>query len=199
MINDLALTTCAAEGVATEASAASRVEQAQRAVISAERVHQQLIARISAEVDAQRSLIREKHAAEMASALAEIREARLAHLAAQDATPDHPWTGKRVFKMETPRGSRSWDRRPPVRVEGVVETRRSSTPFPANRAVYSIPAVGDPFVRFLKKDGTPAAAFERIYRFPEAWALVDDQSGSAGTDAAQVEVTDPGSTLEGES
>lgn len=91
---------------------------------------------------------------------------------AKDRLPDHAWTGRRVFKMEAT--GPSWSRET-KRVDGVVEMRRSSTPFPGNAADYSLPALGEAFVRLVKKDGTPGLQFARLHSH-RGWKLVEAEA-----------------------
>ncbi len=87
-------------------------------------------------------------------------EARKALQDCIDQTATHEWEGKRVVKTITKHqrwGDRSWTEK----VYGIVEVRRSDTSFPQNLASYSYPDMGKPFVRLLRKDGTPGARFEK--------------------------------------
>ena len=131
---------------------------------------------MSAEIAAATNAIREAYSDRLAEARAAVRAATIAHTAALDATPDHPWTGKRVFKMQ-PGGGRIWERKPPVRVEGIADTWRSNSPAPANTSKWNIPKIGEPIVRFLKKDGSAGAKFERLQNYSggTAWKLVEDE------------------------
>lgn len=115
------------------------------------------------EINAATNAINAAYADRLKSARVKVAEAERAHIAAKDATPDHPWTGKRVFKMARPRGSSIWDRRPDVRVDGVVETWRSDSVRPANISSWRAPDIGVPIVREIKKDGKPSAKFERLF------------------------------------
>lgn len=48
-------------------------------------------------------------------------------------------------------------------ITGILEIRTPQTIFAGNAADYSLPSIGDTFVRILSKDGTPGARFECIY------------------------------------
>ena len=99
-----------------------------------------------------------------------------ARIAAEDATPDHEWEGRRVFVMEN--AGPHWNRSQ-KRVEGVVETVRSNTVFASNSSGWRKPAIGEPIVRMLKKDGSPALKFESFYRtWGGKWALCDPASAA---------------------
>jgi hypothetical protein len=108
-------------------------------------------------------------------ARSEMARAERALKGAMDRQPDHPLTGRRVYKME--HVSDRWSRRE-ERVEGVVQTRRSDTEFPGNTASYSLPDLGAGFVRRLNKDGKPGLRFDKLHVGPESWKwhLVEDES-----------------------
>lgn len=111
-----------------------------------------------------------------ASELSAVRQARTAVqrdlLAAKDRLPDHEWTGKRVYKMM----SRGGFRREPVRVDGIVETVRSTTVWPDNISRYRMIAIGKPLVRLLKADGKPGVKFEEMNGEHHGWKLVEGGS-----------------------
>ena len=92
-----------------------------------------------------------------------LRERTRERIAAEDVSPDHPWTGKRVFTMRRPRGM-GWRTHygDPVRIEGIVETYRSTTAMPSNTTSYRLPRIGEGFVRLLKADGSSGLKFERL-------------------------------------
>lgn len=135
------------------AEAAAALSAAEDAVYKVQR-------RVNAEVQVAADAVRAKHSAELSEAANGVRAARQTLNSAKEQLPDHPWTGKRVFHLVS-RGH-VWQKLQPDRVEGIVETRRAGTSFPANAAYYSIPATGEGFVRLLKKDGTPGVKFDRI-------------------------------------
>lgn len=56
---------------------------------------------------------------------------------------------------------------------GLVEVRTRTTPFPNNAANYSMPEVGEAFVRLLKADGKPGSKFEKFYTWME-WEAVSE-------------------------
>lgn len=156
------------------------LEQAERAHSTAEQALRELNQGIAAEQRAAALVIAERHADEVAVARRALEAARRALIAAKDATPDHPMTGKAVYQMvETRRYS--FDASRLVRVDGIVETRRSTTAFPGNTADYRLPRMGDGFVRLLKKDGTPGTKFERLesYSGKLLWSLVEEQQDAA--------------------
>lgn len=94
-------------------------------------------------------------------AVAAHRAAEIARVAAQDALPAHEWEGRKVFYVQ--KRIERWTRREigEDRYEGIVETVRSTTTFPANKA-YGLPAIGGVIVRMLKKDGSPGQKFENF-------------------------------------
>ncbi len=102
----------------------------------------------------------------MAAATDALYQAQKAEREHIDATASHPLEGRRVYRMVS-----SWRRfgsTAAKRIEGMVEVRRTGTNFPTNLNNYSLPALGDPFIRKLKKDGTPGVAIyvrERV----EGW------------------------------
>lgn len=136
------------------------------------------------EIEARRRVALRKAEAEINAALEperqaardEINAAQRALAVAMDRTPDHPWTGKRVYRTE-PQG-RSWERLPDKQIEGVVETRRSNTQFPLNAADYRLPSIGSGFVRLLNKDGKPGLKFEELQRSWNQWKLADEAEAS---------------------
>jgi len=121
--------------------------------------------------------INEKHGAALAEARAAVSEAEANVRAAKDRLPEHPWAGKRVYRMEPQ--TNYWGRRiAEKRVEGVVETMRSCTPIPANTPDWKRPRLGDGFVRFLKADGSPGSRFEPVHNWA-AWKLAEStENGS---------------------
>lgn len=90
-----------------------------------------------------------------------------ARVEAEDNLPPHEWDGQRVYRME--RANRWSDCE--KRVEGIVETRRSSTTFPGNVAYYRLPNIGEGFVRLFKADGSAGARFEKLGLLP--WQLAE--------------------------
>lgn len=178
-----------ADAVQGTDSLGQRIATAARAVEVAERAARDLASLVRAEADAAAAKVQAAHAEELSLARTAVVAAEQALRSLKDETPDHPWTGKRVFKMVTK--GRYWERRAPERVEGVVEMCKSSTSFPANAAYYSRPQIGAAFVRLLKKDGSPGAQFDRafggnysIWKLEEPEAVVpraaqtaDDASG----------------------
>lgn len=138
---------------------------------------------IRQEKEAAASAITERYADRRSALLARLSAARADHVKAQDATPDHEWTGRRVYKMVSQ--GRHWERRPQKRVEGIVETMRSTTALPSNTASYRRPYIGAAIVRLLKKDGTPGAAFDMLSNGSyQPWKLVEAEGEAK---AAQVE------------
>lgn len=123
-----------------------------------------------------------RHADALSAARKVLADAERALRDAKDTLPDHPWTGKRVFKME--HHGPSYRRLPQRRVEGIVETVRSTTAFAVNVGTWRRPAVGTPLVRLLKKDGSPALGFDGLsnrWDGESIWKLVDDGASSAST------------------
>jgi hypothetical protein len=147
------------------------IEQAEAAVVAARKRLNEIDAQIRQEVEKATSQIKTLFAAELQVAFLAVQGCERNLTAAKDRLPDHPWTGKRVFRMKSV--GRFWERRPPVRIEGIVETMRSTTTLPGNTASYSRPALGAGFARLLKKDGTPGLQFESFGR-NDGWKLVDE-------------------------
>lgn len=87
-----------------------------------------------------------------------LREAIRKRIASEDALPDHPWEGARVFRIEAV----GWGGRQKKRVEGIVETVRSTTEFAGNIGDWRKPEIGKAIVRSLKKDGTPGVKFKNL-------------------------------------
>ena len=71
---------------------------------------------------------------------------------AVSATATHPWEGKRVVGHKWVTSGFSGRHETAY---GIVEVRRVDTLFADNLASYKRPAIGEAFVRLLKKDGTP--------------------------------------------
>lgn len=99
-----------------------------------------------------------------------LNDARSAVVDIKNATPDHEWEGRKVFRMESV--GRSYQRLTPIRVEGIVETVRVGAQFAKNLSRYSTPNIGDVIVRLLKKDGSPGLKFSGRVR---DWKLVQEQ------------------------
>lgn len=91
-----------------------------------------------------------------------------------DATTTHPWEGKKVVRVTHEPVSRWSSKTREVRLYGVVEIRRTDTKFPANQR-WGLPDLGDPFVRLLKKDGTPSLKLDRWnWRVTDQWKLAEE-------------------------
>lgn len=87
------------------------------------------------------------------------------------ATPDHEWTGKKVYRIEECFSRRSYKKIGETRLEGVVETYRHGVTLGRGHYVYKI---GQPIVRLLKKDGTPGLKTENLDRtFGGEWKLAE--------------------------
>ncbi|WP_300573458.1 hypothetical protein [Phenylobacterium sp.] len=149
------------------------VDKARAEYSAAKLALSQLESEVATKARAAADAVKAEYADRVRAASLARRAAHVALNAAITATAQHPWEGRRVFRLD-PRGA-VYGRRAPTRVEGVVEVRRTGTAFPGNAATYSMPEMGDAFVRLLKKDGTPGAKFDRLHTgrsFP--WKLVDD-------------------------
>lgn len=97
-----------------------------------------------------------------------LNDAKAATLAAESAvTPDHAWEGRRVF-CEKRRYSSWGSAASTQRLDGVVFTYRPGIDLGTGHK-WSSPSVGDPFVRLLKKDGSPGSKTIALNR--EDWKL----------------------------
>lgn len=173
------------------------VEEAAAAVSLARRALETVTTVAKQEAEAARAAVMQRHAELIGAKSAALIQAELALREAKDRLPDHPWAGKRVFRMEPPRG-RSWEvrGRPEVRVDGIVEMRRSDTVFAANKR-WGLPEIGRPFVRLLNKAGKPGLSFDVLERSYRPWQLADDLGEKTGRDPSSTpDVSDegPGST-----
>jgi hypothetical protein len=113
--------------------------------------------------------VRKRHEAVLVAAQQGRSAARIALTAAQDAGPEHEWTGQRVTKLVP-----NWKYgrlQSTETLTGIVETVRSTTEFAGNLPLYGRPRIGDPIVRLLKKDGTPGLKFERLHGNYHGWKL----------------------------
>lgn len=143
------------------------IAQARQKCEAAEREVSRIENEIAAAKNAARQSIDEEYAERLGAATAARRDAAKALRETKDALlPNHPWTGKRVFSMR--RVGDRWNRKM-ERVEGIVETCRSTTAFPPGQR-YGLPMVGDGFVRQLKKDGKPSL---RFWDLDKEWQLVE--------------------------
>lgn len=134
---------------------------------------------IRAEVDAATAQIKDAYAEKLATATGAVRDAKAVLRDVKDQVPDHPWTGKRVFKMVWAPGQHSWTRDPKsARIEGLVETVRSTTAFPGNVGSYSRPRVGSPLVRLLNKDGSPGLRFDSMGGDYHGWQLAEETANA---------------------
>lgn len=156
-------------------------DEARQLVNDASNAEAKIVAEIGSEVDAATARIRAAHDGELRAARRVLAAARAVLRDLKDQTPDHPWTGKRVFKMVNQ--GRTWDRLPQKRVEAIVETARSTTEYPGNAARYSLPTVGDPFARLLNKDGKPGLRFDGMRGNHHGWKLAEEAANPAETDA----------------
>ena len=126
------------------------------------------------ECEAAERKVKERWASLMDEARDNLRQAVVARVAAEDATADHPWTGKKVFRMEAQ--GRSYQRLPDKRIDGIVETYRSTTKLPENSARWRLPSIGQPIVRLLRKDGSPGLKVEVFSRAYREWKLAEEES-----------------------
>lgn len=151
------------------------VEQARNAEMEADTAYRRIESLRAEAIEAARQRVIDEWRERLSAASDVRREARMARIAAEDAQPDHEWEGRRVFRME-PQG-RSYQRLPDKRIEGIVETYRSTSDVPMSTPSYRLPAIGEAIVRLLKKDGTPGAKFEKLDRgcWSSKWQLVEDQ------------------------
>lgn len=97
----------------------------------------------------------------------QLRELKAELAEARSAIASHPHEGKRVSTKRNV-GTSYMPRYETI--YGVVEVFRVGTEFPANLSHYSIPKVGEAFVRLLKKDGKPGKAIDTRLR---GWKLED--------------------------
>jgi hypothetical protein len=146
------------------------LEKAEAALTAASRALDYIEQQIGDDIAKVADAIRAKYKPELILARERYGAAHTAAITARDKTPDHPWTGKRVFRIKQKWNSSTWRHEPPVREDGIVEMRRSTTRFPGN--IRSLPLMGTPFVRLLKKDGTPALRFEEMHS-RSGWQLVE--------------------------
>lgn len=125
-----------------------------------------------------------KKAHDLPGAREALQAAVIARIAAEDALPPHEWDGRRVFRLESTR----WSGRE-KRIEGVVETVRSTTRFPESAARWRRPNIGSGIVRLLKKDGTAGLKFETMGDW-KAWQLADPE-GDAPNQPPEHPITTP--------
>lgn len=150
------------------------VDEAEAAVRAARHALATVTDAIDAEVAAAKAAIVAAHATARRAADDALFAANAALREANDRTPDHPWTGRRVFKLARAPGQAAWERHPAmIRVEGMVETVRSSTEFPLNTSRYSRPNVGSAIVRPLTKSGQPGIRFETLHSSYHGWKLAE--------------------------
>lgn len=149
----------------------SAVEKAAEAAAVAKKALEALEAEIREAKRVASAEIEARYGNQKADVMATLHERNRDLRDAKNALPDHPWTGKKVF-MECDSGPSY--RRSRVRMDGVVEMRRVDTVFPEN-VRWGIPEIGKPFVRLLKKDGTPGMRFESIHgSWGKKWKLRDE-------------------------
>ena len=79
----------------------------------------------------------------------------------------HKWEGKKVYGYTYGRSYRMSK----TKVFGLVEVCRYDTEFPRNLSSHSTPALGEAFVRKLKKDGSVGKQVSHLY----GWKLVDGE------------------------
>lgn len=105
-----------------------------------------------------------------------VRAAEERLRAAKDALPDHPWTGKRVYREEKQYARFSSRVTGVERIEGVVEMRRTGTVLPGGQ-LWGLPQLGEAFVRLAKKDGSLGLKVEDLERRHrhDQWRLVKEE------------------------
>lgn len=148
-----------------------RIKAAQAAVDEAEIAHRVLDQKFRDERNEAMEAVRVKHAPALSAANKAIIAAQAALAEAKEATEPHPWTGKKVYQMQST-GRYSSNTK---RVEGVVEMRTRATAFPES-VRWGKPEIGTPFVRLLKADGTAGLRFERLGNSHRLlWKLVEGE------------------------
>lgn len=152
---------------------ATPVEQAEDAARAARKALGDLDAEIRAEKVRAKAEIDNRYSNQRGALLDDVRSAERELIAARDRLPDHPWTGKRVYKIEKEYARWSSQVISKTRVEGIVETRRSDTVFPANKR-WGLPAIGEGFVRLLKRDGTPGTKIDSLTGYKSEWLLAEE-------------------------
>lgn len=150
------------------------LEQAEVAAKAARLALEKLDTEIRAEKAKAAAEIDKRYGNQRAAALDDVSATGRALVAAKDSLPDHPWTGKRVYKIERVYERWSSRVRSEIRHEGVVETRRSATTLPAKQR-WGLPQLGEGFVRLLKKDGTPGAKIDSLSGYRSDWKLSEEQ------------------------
>lgn len=149
------------------------LEQATLASAQAHASLNQLTTEIYREKQRAEQEVIDRHAADLAARRAIAAACERDLRAAKDRElPAHEWEGKKVWHVAR-RGS-AWNRIE-VRVEGVVETMRTTTRLPNNTPSWREPPLGYPFVRLLKADGTPGTKFMSFNQDYQQWKLVAGQ------------------------
>jgi predicted DCC family thiol-disulfide oxidoreductase YuxK len=87
--------------------------------------------------------------------------------------PDHAWEGRRVYRMVQ---LRFGIHAPWSRTEGIVETVRKDTKFPANLTAYRIPELGAVIVRLVRRDGGLGIRFFPFADSRNPWSAVDQET-----------------------
>lgn len=147
-----------------------RIKQAEDAYFRASKAVRALEDEVSAEKRAATDRIDRQYEQSLFAAKEVAHHAAEALRAARNADePDHPWSGKKVYRMVNV--GRSFAPRM-VREDGLVETWRITSERPANWSGWRIPPIGQAVVRPLKKDGTPSARFERL---DSCWKLTEGE------------------------
>lgn len=129
---------------------------------------------LKAAIRAAEARIRAEYSERLREAKDRLDAAQFALREHVDAAISHPWEGRRVFSMkpEFRRGRKIGEKR----LDGIVEVRRQGTPMPGNRGSYSLPRLGDAFVRKVAKDGKPGIAIHprRYGGSLQGWQLVEE-------------------------
>lgn len=129
---------------------------------------------MSAEIRA----IKDRHGDGIRAAKSALYDAESALKEAKSAAAAHPWEGRKVYKDVPIYSGWSSKQARTERVYGIVEVCRLGTAFAVAVASYSRPSLGRPFVRLLKKDGTPGLKFDRATGWGDGlvgWQLVEDE------------------------
>lgn len=142
-----------------EAQAA--LDAADRALSQAVRCMDEEIAAVKARHEPSIRLAKEA----FTSAAQALREAESA------ATPDHEWEGKTVCRTVEEWSGPRWNRQSTKTTErGVVFTYRHGIDLGPGWT-WSTPAIGEPMVRLLKKDGKPGVKTVRLKNGGGPWTL----------------------------
>lgn len=150
---------------------AAKIEAAHKAAAQANKAMWDYRSMVRDLASAAADAVKSEHSAEVRRLEKAAAVAADARDAAMDEKAGHEWEGRMVFKMVAQ--GRAYERCPAKRVDGIVETQRTTT-LVGNTPSHRLPGLGRGIVRLLKSNGKPGLRVERLEGFNGTdWSLAE--------------------------